>query len=276
MNDFKRAVARTPILGRVLLFVPRARVALRYVRGPMLNVAKWLFKSKETTRFTYDLAEDNKRYLTSLIADVLGQEFSTIRAYIEEVEGDEELQRHIAEIVGDSDFGLGEGAVRFGRRIGWYAFARALKPRTIVETGVDRGLGSCVLTAALRKNSQEGFAGKYFGTDINPKAGYLLAGKYADFGTILYGDSIESLEGLEGTIDLFINDSDHSAEYEAREYATVARKLSEHAVLLGDNSHVTCKLLDFSIETGRHFVFFQEKPAGHWYPGAGIGISFRR
>jgi hypothetical protein len=44
---------------------------------------------------------------------------------------------------------------------------------------------------------------------------------------ILYGDSIESLAKLDESIDLFINDSDHSAEYEAREYITVGPRLSE-------------------------------------------------
>ena len=77
-------------------------------------------------------------------------------------------------------------------------------------------------------------------------------------------------------IDLFINDSDHSAEYESEEYKTISNKLSEHAIILGDNSHSSNKLFEFSLETKRHFVFFQEKPFKHWYPGAGIGISFKR
>ena len=100
---------------------------------------------------------------------------------------------------------------------------------------------------------------------------------YANYGCILYGDSIESLKKFdEGMIDLFINDSDHSADYEAKEYDSIANKLSKHAIVLGDNSHATNKLLEFSLETNRHFVFFQEKPLNHWYPGAGIGISFVR
>lgn len=64
--------------------------------------------------------------------------------------------------------------------------------------------------------------------------------------------------------------------YEAEEYKTIANKLSEHAIVLGDNSHCTDRLLEFSLETNRHFVFFEEKPLDHWYPGAGIGISFKR
>ena len=57
-------------------------------------------------------------------------------------------------------------------------------------------------------------------------------------------------------IDLFVNDSDHSADYEAAEYHTITNKLSEHAVVLGDNSHCTDKLLEFSLKANRRFVFF--------------------
>jgi len=47
-------------------------------------------------------------------------------------------------------------------------------------------------------------------------------------------------------------------------------------VLLGDNSHVTNKLYQFALATGRDFLFFSEKPADHWYPGAGIGAAWAK
>ena len=89
------------------------------------------------------------------------------------------------------------------------------------------------------------------------------------------GDSIESLKGLDEKIDIFINDSDHSADYEYNEYLTIKNKLSNDGIILGDNSHVTDKLLDFSIENDRKFLFFKEVPLHYWYPGGGIGISFK-
>jgi len=165
--------------------------------------------------------------------------------------------------------------VDFGRRLGWYAFARAMKPKITVETGVDKGIGSVLLCSALLKNRDEGFEGYFFGTDINPEAGYLLGGKYAEVGKILYGDSIKTLSQFTEKIDLFINDSDHSSDYEYREYITIKDKISERAVLLGDNSHTSDKLAIFSKETNRNFLFFKEEPSEHWYPGAGIGISFK-
>jgi hypothetical protein len=82
------------------------------------------------------------------------------------------------------------------------------------------------------------------------------------------------LISLEERIDLFINDSDHSAEYEYREYRAVASRLAPSAIILGDNAHVTDKLALFARETGRHFIFFREEPKDHWYPGAGIGVCF--
>ena len=57
----------------------------------------------------------------------------------------------------------------YGRRIGWYAFTRILKPKLIIETGVDHGVGACVLTSALLRNKAEGFDGKYIGTDTECK-----------------------------------------------------------------------------------------------------------
>lgn len=165
--------------------------------------------------------------------------------------------------------------MKFARRVGWYAFARALKPKVIVETGVDKGLGSCVLTAALILNETEGFGGRYFGLDIDPEAGYLLQGRFKEHGEMIFGDSVETLRSFEPAVDLFINDSDHSEDYEYMEYETIHGKLSPNAVILGDNAHCTSKLLEFSQKNGRKFLFFGEKPKGHWYPGGGIGVLFK-
>ncbi len=277
MRQLKGALVRTPVLGHGLLAVLRFQTAMGYFRRPLFNLVKWLFNSNELTNFTYDLEESNKRYLAALITDITNVEFDTVMAYIQEIEENQELRSHIATTTAKSDWAfMADPNARLGRRIGWYAMARAIKPKIIIETGVDKGLGSCVLTAALKKNKAEGYEGQYYGTNINPIAGYLLSDEYAHYGRILYGDSIASLSQLDVTIDLFINDSDHSADYEAEEYRIIENKLSDHAIILGDNSDGTDKLLEFSLKTNRHFVFFQEKPHEHWYPGAGIGFSFKR
>lgn len=277
MNNLKTTVVRIPILGCLILFFYRALLSFRQALKPLGTAVRWLFTSRETTNFTYDLELDSKRYLASMIADVTAKPHSEILGYIAELENDPDLREHIVSETAASDFShIADANACFGRRIGWYAFVRALKPKVVVETGVDKGLGACVLTAALMRNRQEGFKGRYFGTDINSAAGYLLSGPYAELGTILYGDSIESLRKIEEQIDLFINDSDHSADYEAEEYEVIEDKLSEQAVIIGDNAHISNRLLEFALKTERHFLYYQEKPVNHWYPGAGIGAAFRR
>lgn len=256
-------------------FPDRLALAMSYFEPQIKDVFTWLFRSRETSNFTYPLAESNKDYLASFVSIVATVKHETARAYIDELCLDTTLRAHVLKIADTGQHYMDiDRTFDFGRRLGWYAIVRAVKPRLVVETGVEQGLGSLVLCAALMRNAREGAPGKYLGTDINPQAGYLLQGAYQEHGRILYGDSIASLSTLHEKIDVFINDSDHSAEYEEREYFTVADKLTEHSVILGDNSHVTDKLFRFAQRSGRRFLFFREKPAQHWYPGAGIGAAY--
>jgi predicted O-methyltransferase YrrM len=249
--------------------------ALSYYVPKLGKIFTWGFQSREDTNYTYNLTDHNLFYLAHTIAVVTGVNIQTIQAYINEARSDDKLkQTTISALRGTKFKYVTDARCEFGRRLGWYAFVRALKPRVVVETGVDKGLGAILLCAALMKNRNEGADGKYYGTDINPEAGWLLRSPYTELGEILVGDSIQSLLEFPDTIDLFINDSDHSAEYEYREYQTVAPKLTERAVVLGDNSHVTSMLAKFASERGMHFVYFHEVPHEHWYPGGGIGIAF--
>ena len=238
---------------------------------------RWLLTSKEITNYTYDLSERNIHYLASLISDITQKEYDEIMGYIKEIQHDDALKTHVKRLTEQSEESVySDKRAAFGKRMGWYALARAKKPKIIIETGVDKGLGSCVLAAALMRNASEGHEGYYYGTDINPKAGYLFCAPYTQFGEILYGDSIESLKKFDQKIDLFINDSDHSPDYEAQEYQVVAPKLAPNALILGDNAHATDKLFQFAQASNRQFLFFQENPLNHWYPGGGIGIAFER
>ena len=260
---------------RLVRFFPRLSAARKYYRGTTRAILKWGVRSREETNYTYGLTKRNLDYLACTVAAVTGAGVEVAAGYIREAQEDRVLAEHIIEMTRISKFrSFADLRCEFGRRLGWYAFARILKPALIVETGVDKGHGAVLLAAAAKRNRAEGAECKYLGTDINREAGYLLAGEYKQFGEILYGDSIESLEKLTQPIGLFINDSDHSSEYEYREYVTIKNKLDRNAVILGDNSHVSDSLATFSKESKRNFIFFREQPADHWYPGAGIGISY--
>ncbi len=93
---------------------------------------------------------------------------------------------HILSETAKSEFGrYVDKEIRFGKRLGWQTFARIMKPKVVIETGIDNGLGSVVLCAALLKNKEEGFEGRYYGTDINPQADYLLSRKYKEVSEVL-------------------------------------------------------------------------------------------
>jgi predicted O-methyltransferase YrrM len=265
---------KTTRAGSFLAAPYRFKLAAGYHVPQILRAASWSLQSREFTNFTYDLTRANLDYLAHTIAAVTGAEYSQVRAYIDELDNDDSAKSHVIERTGSGpEKYYADARCSFGRRLGWYAIVRIVKPKVVVETGVDKGLGSVALCAALLRNRSEGFPGHYFGTDINPRAGFLLDGPYREVGRILFGDSIESLRTLE-SIDLFISDSDHSADYEGREYETVEPKLTPGAIVLGDNAHITSKLSEFSARHGRRFLFFKEQPENHWYPGGGIGISY--
>jgi hypothetical protein len=263
-------------LGRVVLVPVRLRTALGYYAPQLKRVLTWSVSSREVTNFTFEITQENCEYLAHTISAITGVSYSAAMGYLDEVRGDDALKQHVIEGVRKSAMRYcADERCAFGRRLGWYAFVRILKPHVVVETGVDKGLGAVTLCAALMRNAADGFPGRYFGTDKDPDAGFLLTKPYSSFGEVLYGDSIQSLQSIP-EIDIFINDSDHSADYERREYEIVAPKLGIDGLILGDNCHCTDVLARFSAERSRQFIFFREQPKDHWYPGAGIGISFVR
>lgn len=232
----------------------------------------WVPRHTEADNFYYGLTDRNVADLAHSVAVVTGSSVDLVHRLLAEVLDDGDLHAHIQDgLAGDRRTRDSQAAL--GRRIGWYAFVRLLRPRLVVETGVHDGVGACVITRALMRNADEGFTGRYVGTDIDPSAGRLLTGRYEDFGGVRIGDSLDSLRGMTQPVDIFINDSDHSADYEAAEYEVIASLLTADSLILGDNSHASSALRDFAEREHRPFLFFAEEPEDHWYPGAGIGMS---
>jgi len=236
----------------------------------------WSFKNTEVSNYYYSLTPSNRNDLISLISLISSRPFSTIEEYFIEIESDNHVKKTLEDFR-DSHSELKDSNLMLGRRLGWYALIRVSRPKLVVETGVHHGVGGLVIQAALKRNQSEGFDGSYIGTDINENAGILFRAEDKSFARILYGDSIESLKKLgDGSVDFFINDSDHSARYEADEYEVMKFKASSRCIFLGDNSHESSALYDFSRALNRSYAFFKEMPLNHFYPGAGIGISIPR
>lgn len=276
LPKIQRYLITFPGIKNLLRLYFRFRRITIYLKPQLLAGIRWVPMKTEYSNFYYSITEANRGDLANLISVISNIPATEIENYFEEIENNAEVNEKLR-MFKDSDSNLRDSQLALGRRIGWYALVRALKPKVVVETGVHHGLGALTLISALRKNIEDGFAGHYFGTDISLSAGGLVKGSLGSVGEILYGDSLESLTKLQDkSIDLFINDSDHSVEYEAKEYELLLAKGSESLVILGDNSHATSALREFSRRNERDFIFFKEIPVNHFYPGAGIGFSFIR
>ena len=248
-----------------------------YVSKDLNQLGDWLINSREITNFTWDISDLSLTYFAHAVSLSTNCTLEDAIRWVREPLEDPELQEHLRQKqLTSAHRVLADDSPRFGRRLVWYAMVRATKPGLVIETGIDKGLGSVLLCAAVKRNSSEGHTGRYLGTDIEPSAGYLLDGTYKEHGSIAYGDSIESLQKLDEPIDLFINDSDHSHEYEAREYETVEHLLHDESVILGDNAHTSMSLAQFAAKTKRLFTMVPEYPENHWYRGCGVGIAYRR
>ena len=238
-------------------------------------VLKWTFTSKEYYNHTYHLTGLNKQFLASYIAVVSGHEATVIERHIAELDNDSALRELLVRRTLESrDRHSSDAEPRYGRRLGWYALLRATKPRVVVETGIDRGLGTVVMAAALKRNTEEGFPGVVYATDIVPACGHLLTEPYKSFCRELIGDSVESLKAFKEPVDVFLHDSDHRPEYEWAEFLAIEPRLHPASIVMSDNSQQSSKLREFAERIGKSFLYFQDTPKDHWWPGDGIGCAF--
>jgi predicted O-methyltransferase YrrM len=266
---------RYTALGRVALIPFRLGWALTYCLRQAALMTRWAFTSKEYYNHTCHLTELNRSYLVSYIAVISGHDEAELEKYVGELEKDEALRSLLEhQTLNSWDRYNSDVEPRYGRRLGWYALVRATKPRVIVETGVDRGLGTAVLAAAVRRNEQEGFPGLVYATDIVPDCGHLLAKPYTQHCRILLGDSVETLKKFSEPVDIFLHDSDHRPEYEWAEFVAIEPRLHPGSIVMSDNSQQSPKMREFAQRIGKSYLYFQDQPKDHWWPGDGIGAAF--
>jgi predicted O-methyltransferase YrrM len=274
-TGLRRAVARTR-LAPVAAFPRRLVRVARHDARVVGTSVRWLFTSREHHNYTYDLTALNRTHLAWYVAAVGDVPVASVRGWFAEIEGDTALRDHLeAATAASARRGLADRTVRYARRIGWYALVRARRPARVVETGVDKGLGTCVLAAALLRNAAEGHPGRVTSLDINPEAGYLAAAEpWCGVVDLVIGDSLASIAALDRPVDLFLHDSDHAAAHERAEFRAVEPRLAPGALLLTDNVTATDVLARHAEATGRRFLAWTERPARHWFPGDGIGAAW--
>jgi len=273
--DLRRNLTSSP-LGVVLAFPLRAWMVLRASFVFVALGLRWLVISREFTNFTYQITDRNRLQFCWFVANLTGKSVESIQSFMDELQTDHKLDRALREAARESSKRfVTDVDPRYARRVAWYALVRALKPNIVVETGVDKGLGTMVVAAALLRNQADGHPGKCIALDINPAAGGLIRQPWSEVVDLRIGDSLISLDRIDEAIDLFIHDSDHNYDHEIAELVRVYSRLAPHGLLLSDASSDSDALSDFAQKEGLRFSYLAEEPSGTWMRGQGLGAAFR-
>ncbi len=155
------------------------------------------------------------------------------------------LDHELGAFLGDTHVGeyirelneLKLGAPVWPVTVGLYAAIRSLRPRTVVETGVDWGKSSAVILYALSRNGR----GELYSIDlpsVGRENGTLVPASLRQHWNLRLGDAKvllpDRLEEL-GGVDAFYHDSDHSDAHMTWEFETVWPYLAPGGLLVADD-----------------------------------------
>jgi predicted O-methyltransferase YrrM len=250
VNKIRNFIFKTKILRYVTPLIKIITI-VKFNFGNIKKSLVWLLATSEFTNYLYNITPLNKNQMIGAISSITNLSIVEVESYFDEIENNADT-------------------IPLGRRIVWYVLVRIYKPKVIVETGTDKGLGSLVIQLAIEKNQ----IGTLYTLDIDEYSGSLFDKEDLKKIKFLVGDSVQNMQKI-NEIDFFIHDSDHSEDHEKKEIQAAASKLTNNAIVISDNSHVTDVLFQWSKETNRNFIFIKESPKDHWYPGGGVGISFK-
>ncbi|MFG2824432.1 class I SAM-dependent methyltransferase [Kitasatospora sp. NPDC048365] len=272
-NALTRRIAASP-LAPFATFPTRLAAAARHNAKAVRQTTSWLVRSREHVHYTYDLEPLNLEHLAWFVSTATGCRVDAARGYLAEVREDAQLRQVLgAGLARSSRSATTDPVIRYGRRIGWYAFVRALRPQFVVETGTNRGMGSAVIAAAMLRNG----CGRLATVDIDDRSGELILPPYDSVVEHVVGDSLEFLAGpvaRRQPIDLLFVDTGWTPEHERAELAAATPLLAPGAVVLATKSYCWTELAGWAEAQQREFLHFNEKPRDHWYRGVGIGASF--
>jgi len=236
-----------------------------------MSARQYVLRGKEVDNFTYEIA--NRDELSTMISSMLAVGLERVSERIAEIDSDDEFARSLNDLLARRSDRPSE--MPLGRRVGWYAVTRILRPSIVVETGVHDGLGSAVLLRALERNAADGAPGRLVSFDVRSDVGWLVPDALRTFWTLVTGDSVTGIRDSceAGTVGLFVHDSLHTYEHEHAELSAVIHAMQRPSALISDNAHATTALEDFCASRDIPFARFLERPVGTWYPGSGLGLG---
>ncbi len=256
---------------RRLRWLTKARTVHR-TGGRVRHNLPFVLLDPETTNFTYDIT--NQPELAGWVAAVARCSVDVARAYVSEPQADAMLQRRLQDATAGRWLWT-HRAPSFGKRLGWYALVRALKPRFVVEVGVHDGLGTLALLRALERNlDEDGVAGRLVSFEVNPGGGWLVGSdRLWELRLQPSDEGLPEILGRGDRLDMFVYDGWHSFDHERWNLELAASHLDRDGVLLSDDAQTTQALQRLCSERSLEYFAFAENPAKHFYPGSVLGAG---
>jgi predicted O-methyltransferase YrrM len=148
-------------------------------------------------------------------------------------------------------------------RVLW-ALVRHLKPTTLVETGVARGISSAFILGALHKNDH----GHLWSIDLPPLSrpkgitGSAIPDEFRGRWTYVEGSSRRTLPALLaelGSIDMFLHDGLHTEDTMTFEFNNVWTYLTAGGVVVSDDTDFNPAFMNFAKRVGREPLLIAEQ-----------------
>jgi hypothetical protein len=179
-------------------------------------------------------------------------------------------------------------------RVVLYVLTRKRQPRVVVETGVLHGLTSAFIIAALEKNG----AGRLVSVDLpsyfetgpvnqdgfldtlppGKNAGWVLGDEHRAMWQLELGRSLDVLPPLlarEGTIDLFLHDSEHTVATMTGEFELAWSHLEDGGALVADNIDTNSAFSEFCARVHRTPILFPEEYGDTLLERPRFGVIFK-
>ncbi len=207
------------------------------------------------------------------IAAALGRSTAELAGYAAEVREDAELHSQLARHL-RFRFAI-KHKLPLGHRLGWYVLARALRPSTIVETGIYDGLGSLALLRALELNAREGEPGELLSFDIDPRAGSVVRPALRSRWERHVGSTGMLLEpALEGReVGLMIQDTGHNEANQRFEYGLVLDHAAPTLALIDGSGGWAPALAALCEERGGSYHRVPVRPRDHIHSGVDSALG---
>ena len=259
------------IFSHFKFLLSKINVYFRYKKKSIILGIKWILFGKEISNFTYEIINEDE--LLHVAQNITSLNYSFLKKILDEINFTDD---NFKKIFTENYYKEFLKKKIFGRRLLWYILVRTLKPDIVIESGVDKKLGSALLVHGLYKNYLENHKqNEFIGLDIeNKKISYLnLKNKNSANYKFYYQNTLDFLRKYKSKKKtIYISDAYHNYDFEMKEYNLIKNNLAPGSIIISDNN--SGSLSDFSIKHNKKLIYFHENVKNFWHKGGVTSVSF--